>query len=663
MRVVADSRRVEVEPGGSATVGLETVHTAAGTDAVGVNVIGIPVLRVRARPNIVRARRTARFILELTNDGNVAVDAALSAQYPDRRSARRVETTFIPQRRRVEPGGVASVLMAVRGRRMITGAQVDRSVTVEVQAAAVTAAVGAPVTVERADVTLRQRPLLSRRLLTAFTVLGSLAAAATLVWFGQVSATDSLSKQAPLSFFARPTSTGNAAMQGQALAAFSSRRISSVAPPGALLKTGQLPPGVGGEISGTVAATNGGQPVGGIYVQAYRTGPHGLIAMSSATSHPDGSYVLGGLFPTDYYLKFSAAGYVTRWYPNDSTQALARHVTAIPHGVTAGINVRIATQPASISGTVESGDALTTVTVRPLLGPRTGQVIATATTHGRYRVAGLSSPSAYALTFTAPGYQESTLVDTVGAGQDRAEPPVVLGAGLGQISGIISDGTQPLGGANVRTMVNGIPLDVITPAAGPVGTYTLANLPTPATYVITYSSPGHDTITETVDLAAGQRRAGLNISLAPGAGTSGAEPLPATDPVIDGAGETEAERTAVTFALAQLGKPYVFDAAGPNAYDCSGLTMAAWAAAGVTLPHNAAAQWHEGTPVADPSLLSPGDLILIPGADGTWNPPYPGHVGMYIGGGYVIEAPQTGDVVKIVPLSTFGPIIGMRHIA
>jgi cell wall-associated NlpC family hydrolase len=91
--------------------------------------------------------------------------------------------------------------------------------------------------------------------------------------------------------------------------------------------------------------------------------------------------------------------------------------------------------------------------------------------------------------------------------------------------------------------------------------------------------------------------------------------------------------------------------------------MTAWAAAGVTLPHYAAAQWHEGTRVLDPLLLTPGDLIFIPGADGTLNPPNPGHVGMYIGAGYVIEAPQTGDVVKIVPLSGFGPIIGMRHIA
>jgi len=126
---------------------------------------------------------------------------------------------------------------------------------------------------------------------------------------------------------------------------------------------------------------------------------------------------------------------------------------------------------------------------------------------------------------------------------------------------------------------------------------------------------------------------------------------------------TDAERRAVTFALAQLGKPYVFGAAGPDAYDCSGLTMAAWAAAGVQLPHYTVAQYQLGEPVAAVSLLAPGDLTFIPGSDGSLDPPNPQHVGLYVGDSYVIEAPQAGDVVKIVPLSAFVPVIGIRHLA
>jgi cell wall-associated NlpC family hydrolase len=99
---------------------------------------------------------------------------------------------------------------------------------------------------------------------------------------------------------------------------------------------------------------------------------------------------------------------------------------------------------------------------------------------------------------------------------------------------------------------------------------------------------------------------------------------------------------AVQFAYAQLGKPYVYGAAGPNAYDCSGLTMAAWAAAGVSLPHNAAMQ-QSMLPYVSRENLQPGDLVFF------GNPA--GHVGIYIGGGRFIHAPHTGDVVRIADLA------------
>jgi peptidoglycan DL-endopeptidase CwlO len=99
---------------------------------------------------------------------------------------------------------------------------------------------------------------------------------------------------------------------------------------------------------------------------------------------------------------------------------------------------------------------------------------------------------------------------------------------------------------------------------------------------------------------------------------------------------------AVQFAYAQLGKPYVYGAAGPSSYDCSGLTMAAWAAAGVSLPHNAAMQ-QSMLPYVAQSDLQPGDLVFF------GNPA--GHVGIYIGGGRFIHAPHTGDVVRIEDLA------------
>lgn len=104
---------------------------------------------------------------------------------------------------------------------------------------------------------------------------------------------------------------------------------------------------------------------------------------------------------------------------------------------------------------------------------------------------------------------------------------------------------------------------------------------------------------------------------------------------------------AVRFAYAQLGKPYQYGGAGPYSYDCSGLTMMAWHAAGVGLPHNAAMQQSQVRAVSA-SDAQPGDLVFF------GSPAY--HVGIYIGGGRMIAAPHTGTVVQIQ--SVYGGVSG-----
>jgi len=104
---------------------------------------------------------------------------------------------------------------------------------------------------------------------------------------------------------------------------------------------------------------------------------------------------------------------------------------------------------------------------------------------------------------------------------------------------------------------------------------------------------------------------------------------------------------AVAYAYAQLGKKYVFATAGPNTFDCSGLTMMAWKAAGVALPHNAAQQWGKVRHISR-SQLAPGDLVFYNGL---------GHVGIYIGNNQIIHAPNSRTVVKIAPI-TADPIYG-----
>lgn len=98
---------------------------------------------------------------------------------------------------------------------------------------------------------------------------------------------------------------------------------------------------------------------------------------------------------------------------------------------------------------------------------------------------------------------------------------------------------------------------------------------------------------------------------------------------------------AVGIAMQYLGVPYVYGGASPAGFDCSGFLMYVYAKVGVSLPHNAAAQYGYGTPV-DRSQLQPGDLVFFDGL---------GHNGMYIGGNQFIHSPHTGDVVKISSIS------------
>jgi cell wall-associated NlpC family hydrolase len=118
--------------------------------------------------------------------------------------------------------------------------------------------------------------------------------------------------------------------------------------------------------------------------------------------------------------------------------------------------------------------------------------------------------------------------------------------------------------------------------------------------------------------------------------------------------------TAVSFAIAQLGKPYVWGAKGPNAFDCSGLVQAAWAAAGVALDAGTTSQVHDGTAITSLALAQPGDLLFIPGSLGS--PSNPRHVGLYAGHGLVINAYDSATGVIVQPLSSWArQIVAIRR--
>ena len=166
------------------------------------------------------------------------------------------------------------------------------------------------------------------------------------------------------------------------------------------------------------------------------------------------------------------------------------------------------------------------------------------------------------------------------------------------------------------------------------------------------------------EAAAGRRRA----ELAAAAARSAAAAQPSGGGPSSNSSGADAAAIAVAWAYQEIGVPYSWgggDADGPTlgfaqgaftvGFDCSGLTSFAWAHAGVQLGHYTGSQWDAGRHVAQSELL-PGDLVFF--ATDTANAATIHHVGLYVGAGNMINAPQTGDVVRVAAMSDFGGYIG-----
>lgn len=574
MRVSSTVERLDLSPGGSGTVPLEIVNTSGVIDSLSVQTLGVPDVHVRsepdglalfpeasgavtltvtlpdgfpagtypvtfvvagqaaggreayhdvdlvvppqprvalaATPSMVRTRGRADFTVQVSNDGNVPLDVALRAVDADR----AVRTVITPSTLSVPPGGVGTATVLVKGPRQLLGSDRDRPVTVVAQVPGAEAAV---------TLVLRQRSTFSQGMVTALVLLAIVAAWAVAFLLGtsRVLGTDPYTKVAPASFFAAsPTADGSTA---------------GGAPAGALPKDGPMPAGVGGSLAGTVSGAVDGEGIGRITVVALREGRDGLVVVSSAATQADGTYIIAGLFPGPYLLRIEAQGYDPLWYPAAPDRAGARTVTAAPQVATDGLDLALTGLPATLRGTVDTGDAVGAVQVQVTARPTwdgadpAQEWVTAADAAGAYTFAGLPSPGTYELAFAAEGYRPSTVTERVLGGQERFALDVRLGAGTGSISGVVTDGVAPLGGVSVGTTIDGRAVEVGTPTVGQVGTFVVPNLPTPATYVLTFAKEGFGSSTLVVDLGPGEQRGGVSVALRGGAGT-------VTGTVVDQAG-------------------------------------------------------------------------------------------------------------------------------
>ena len=636
MRVSSTVERLDVAPGGTGIVPLDVVNTSDVIESLSVHALGVPEARVQteppalalfpeasgaltltvglpesfpagtypvtfvvtgrapggreayhdvdlvvparphvtltATPSIVRTRGRAAFTVEVRNDGNVPLDVSLRAVDSDR----SVRTALSPSTLSVAPGGTSTATVLLKGPRQLLGSDRDRPVTVLAQAVDTESSVA---------LVLRQRSTFSRGLITALVLLAIIAAWALAFLLGtkQVLGADPFTKIAPPSFFAAlSTDADGTGTDGSG---------SGAAPAGALAKDGPLPAGVGATVTGTVRGKSDGQGIGRITVVALRHGRDGLVVVSSAATQADGTYTMSGVFPGTYLLRVEADGYDTAWYPAAKTEKAAQEVTATGQEITSGADLTVVGHDATLSGNVVTGDpeddVEVKVTARPSWSGADPELSyeTTADASGAYTFADLPAPGTYELTFAAEGYQPTTTTERVLGGQERFALDVRLGAGTGSIAGTVTDGTNPLGGVTVTTTIDGKAVTVGTPTVGQVGAFVVPNLPTPGTYVLTFTKDGFSPKTAVVDLGPGEQRSDLSVAMTGGAGTVTGTVVDSSGKALGGvtvtAGGAAAGTTTTTLTAGDVGS---FTLAGLPAGTSVTLTFTRSGYTAVTLP-------------------------------------------------------------------------------
>jgi len=490
-------------PAGRHPVTVELTGQAPGITHHDLDVVvsSSPQLSLAASPSAIRSYRKARFDVHVRNTGNVPLDISLRVGDGDR----ALQTTITPSTLTVAPGGLARAAVTALAPRRFLGSEQDRALRVTASAADVD---------ENLGLVLKQRPLLSRGMLTALTLLAIIVvwAAIFLIGIAGVLGSDPLTKTVPASFFAAAQET--AAEEG-----------SGSAPADALPRDGRLPAGVGATLAGAVTGATDGEGVGRITVEALRRGRDGLVVEGSTATQADGSFTLSGLFPGDYLLRFTAEGFDELWFPDAADDAGAEPVPARAQEVTEGLSAVLTGHPGRISGTVDVGEVTepvsATVSVRATWTGEDEEITAQTQTgaDGSYTLPDLPAPGTYELTVTAEGYAPTTITERITGGQHRFASDVRLGAAAGAIAGMVDDGATPLGGVAVTTTVGDTEVAVGTPTVGAVGTFIVPGLPTPGTYVLTFTKDGYTPQTVVIDLSAGESRTDLSVTMTGGAGT------------------------------------------------------------------------------------------------------------------------------------------------
>lgn len=485
--------RFELPTSCAAGESMITVHVYSTIDperfddhAVLLHVEPVEDASLELRPSVVEGGSRAEFNTVVTNTGNVATEFTVTAVEPTRalECAMSAPTLLVPA------GESRELVLRAHGRRPFVGQIVSRNIEV----------VATSTELElKTTARFAQKPRIPRGAITAFILLAIVLLWAIIFLFvvQYMQSKDAATKAVPATW-----------EKG-------TREVRVV--------------DVVSTVSGRVVAASTGEGQPGITVEALRNKGGTFTPMGSAATGDDGSFALAGLLPGTYKIRYSAEGFATAWY-GGADEAGAEQLTVVPvtpialkDAVLTGLGGTIKGQIAAPPGGVV-GPATVTITLIPDRDDQPPLIVPPPVVDpvtGEFSAPDLQTPATYEVRIEREGFAPIvTRVDV------RGGPPTLLDtanltAASGSISGrVVDGGGNGLGNVKVVVRSGSIERSILTPTTGDTGSFTLDALPTPRTYVITFTLNGYSSETMAVDLAGGEpKQLANNVTLIGGAGT------------------------------------------------------------------------------------------------------------------------------------------------
>ncbi len=517
------------------------------------------------RPSVIVAGSDCEIDVEITNTGNIATEYAISGL----EATRAVECTAEPASVLVQPGRTVTALLYAKGPRPWFGQTPPRILQVSATS---------PTIALKESARFTQKPRIPRGVLTALILAGIIALWAFIFLFVvQLIRSGGDPKKAV-------SETWN---EGGA----QSVNLADVA----------------GSVSGTVTASTTGDGLARITVEAYRIVPNvpDPELTSSAATDDDGTYTLRALLPGNYKLRFSADGYDPSWFPGTADPAVADVMRIDPLAELPDTDMVLTGQAGLLGGKVptpEGADASVPATVTVTMVPaRAGDPVPPPVTvqtgpDGAFAVPGLATPATYEVRVERPGFDAEVSEVELSGGQAEVLDNQQLSASNGSIQGTVVDASgSPLGDVAVTLRSGTIERVSSTPTVGNVGTFQIDNLSTPRTYVLTFTRPGFADATISLDLAGGESRTGLSVTLVGGSGTVSGTVVDAAGNPLGGVGITvvrgavKATTTSLTAGdgTSGVGSYRISDLPAPGTYTVT-FTLAGYTTETTTVTFGAA---------------------------------------------------------------------------